>query len=248
MNVKAILFDYGNTLISTRLDWNQVLRENIGNLIRTITIAFPTIDTIQLVQDFLFLRAIGKQRATYEWIETTAETSLAQALALQGLSALEPRIIRQGVDAFFAPEERLYAPITGVPEMLNTLSSAGLKLALVSNATSGRLIRRSLSKAQLAPYFEQVVVSADLGICKPNPAIFTQVVRALQVESASAIMVGDRLDTDIAGAHAAGIRSVLANFFGDEASVRPDGPQPDAIVNHPHELVELIYTWMESNV
>jgi haloacid dehalogenase superfamily, subfamily IA, variant 3 with third motif having DD or ED/haloacid dehalogenase superfamily, subfamily IA, variant 1 with third motif having Dx(3-4)D or Dx(3-4)E len=247
MKVKAILFDYGNTLITTRLDWNQVLRDNIRNLISIITLALPTIDPIQLVQDFLFLRAVGKQRAEREWVETTADDSLAQALSLQGLSAVEPQIIQHGVDAFFAPEERRYARINGVPEMLTRLKSAGLKLGLISNATSGRLIRRTLAKTGLTSYFDQVVVSADLGICKPNPLLFHHIIQALQADPASVIMVGDRLDADIAGARAVGIRSVLVNFFGDELAVSRDGPKPDAIVNHPQELVTLVLAGTSTN-
>ena len=244
MTKKAILFDYGDTLISIRLDWLRVIRANIENLSNTLKPLLPAINTERLARDFMFLRSVGKQRAASEWIETSADESLAKALSLQGLPTVAPWIIHKGVDAFFTPEEHYYSVLSGVPEMLSKLKAAGLMLALVSNATCGRLIRRTLSRANLLSYFDQVVVSADLGICKPNPALFKHAISSLPVEPENTLMVGDRMETDIAGASSAGIRSVLVDFFGDQPSIPLDGPQPDAIVRHPQELSELVLAWM----
>ncbi len=46
-------------------------------------------------------------------------------------------------------------------------------------------------------------------IGKPNPAIFEEALRRLKSSSGDTVMVGDRLSTDIAGAHSAGLRAIL---------------------------------------
>jgi 4-nitrophenyl phosphatase len=46
-------------------------------------------------------------------------------------------------------------------------------------------------------------------IGKPNSAIFEEALRRLRSLSEDTIMVGDRLSTDIAGAHSAGLRAIL---------------------------------------
>jgi len=54
---------------------------------------------------------------------------------------------------------------------------------------------RGSASAGLLNYFERrhIAVSADLGMCKPNPAIFLHVLNALDVSPQETAMVGDRL-------------------------------------------------------
>lgn len=62
--------------------------------------------------------------------------------------------------------------------------------------------------------FDAVVISAEIGIAKPDPAIFAEALRRLDVDSSSAWHVGDSLTTDVAGANAAGLTSVWLNRSG----------------------------------
>ena len=48
--------------------------------------------------------------------------------------------------------------------------------------------------------YEHMAISADLGIRKPNPAIFMYALNKLQVQPEEAAMVGDSLKADILGA------------------------------------------------
>ncbi len=54
----------------------------------------------------------------------------------------------------------------------------------------------------------RLVASGELGVTKPDPAIFTAAARAFGVSTASCLYVGDRLATDALGATAAGMRGV----------------------------------------
>jgi putative hydrolase of the HAD superfamily len=94
----------------------------------------------------------------------------------------------------------------GAAELLAELRSRGVRLALVTNGTSD-LQRRKLAVAGLDEYFDAVVASCDIGIGKPDPAIFAAALDALGVGASEAVMVGNDRERDIEGAAAAGIRA-----------------------------------------
>jgi 2-haloacid dehalogenase len=59
--------------------------------------------------------------------------------------------------------------------------------------------------------FTATVTSEDVRSYKPSPMIFQQALDALGLAAGEVVHVGDSLTADIAGAHAAGIRSVWVN-------------------------------------
>jgi putative hydrolase of the HAD superfamily len=89
-----------------------------------------------------------------------------------------------------------------------------VRLALVTNGASD-LQRRKLALTGLAEHFDVVVASCDIGIGKPDPAIFAAALDALGVEPAEAVMVGNDVDRDLAGAAAAGVRGLWIQHGGD---------------------------------
>jgi len=58
-----------------------------------------------------------------------------------------------------------------------------------------------------------VVISEDVGVVKPAPAIFEIALRQLGCASAQAVMVGNSWETDILGARQAGLSAVWLNRF-----------------------------------
>jgi FMN phosphatase YigB (HAD superfamily) len=81
-----------------------------------------------------------------------------------------------------------------------------------------------LRRAGVLDLFAAAVFSSDGPSVKPSPALFRQVLATLAVPPPSAVVVGDSLRCDIAGAAAAGLDSVWINPSG---STRPAGaPAP----------------------
>jgi putative hydrolase of the HAD superfamily len=75
-------------------------------------------------------------------------------------------------------------------------------------------LRGVLDDTGLAPLLDGLVISAEVGAAKPDPAIFE---RALEVAGAGrgeALHVGDTVDVDVAGALAAGLRAVHLDRSG----------------------------------
>lgn len=81
-------------------------------------------------------------------------------------------------------------------------------------------------------------------IGKPELAVFTIALHLLQSEAATTLMVGDRLDTDIDGAHDAGLPTALV-LTGVSSAAELEGrvPQPDAVFA---DLPALLHTWQDA--
>ena len=65
-----------------------------------------------------------------------------------------------------------------------------------------------MSYSKLDQYFTSIITSEKVGLRKPDPAIFHQALHLSGHRGKKAIMIGDNLETDIGGAHAAGIDTV----------------------------------------
>ena len=91
------------------------------------------------------------------------------------------------------------------------LQQQGYLLGVVTNRLwGGKPFQEDLQTLSLLNYFDppNIAISGDLGIRKPNPAIFLHALNALSVPPEEAVMVGDSLTADIAGAQALGIFSI----------------------------------------
>jgi len=116
----------------------------------------------------------------------------------------------------------LIAPFEDTPA-LRPLRS-GYRLGVATNGI-GETQRGKLRTAGLADLFDFVVVSADVGVAKPDPA-FYEIVREAAGEAArDIVVVGNNVTRDLLPAVAAGMRAVWVQRADDaspEASF--DGP------------------------
>ena len=91
----------------------------------------------------------------------------------------------------------------GAEELLYALKRAGLKLAVISNWDER--LRRLLSDFGLLSLFDELFISCELGLKKPDPALYELACQRLKVSPSSALMVGDSLEDDVLGARRAGL-------------------------------------------
>lgn len=96
-------------------------------------------------------------------------------------------------------------------------------LALITNGASDTQ-RSSLRLLDLEDRFDAVLISGEVGVAKPDPAIFLMAADRLGTEPAAVWHIGDNLGTDVAGACTAGLTAVWLNRLGaaPPADVRPD--------------------------
>ena len=105
-----------------------------------------------------------------------------------------------------------------VPAALGRLRAGGARLAVVSNWDGS--LHEVLERTGLRARVDAVVISAELGAAKPDPAIFRAALERLGATAAEAMHVGDSVETDVAGARAAGLEAVLVARNGAQS---PDG-------------------------
>lgn len=80
----------------------------------------------------------------------------------------------------------------------------------------------------------------DLVVGKPHPPAYRQALEVLDLPAGRVLAVGDRLETDVAGARAAGIHTalVLTGVHGrSDAREAPESHQPDLVVDSLPDLV-----------
>jgi HAD superfamily hydrolase (TIGR01662 family) len=104
-----------------------------------------------------------------------------------------------------------------VPDVLRTLADRGIRLGLISN--SHRCLASFQSHFELEGLVSAALSSSVHGYLKPHPSIFQAALGLLGVEPAAAVMVGDSLGQDIAGARGVGMRAVLVR----RGATGPDG-------------------------
>ena len=123
---------------------------------------------------------------------------------------VDPRTVQKAYEGHLS-EGHFF--IEGAEALLTALSPR-YRLYLASNGTA-RVQAGRIKSAGIAPYFERMFISEEVGADKPDPAffraVFTAIPRFLPEET---LMVGDSLTSDIRGGRDAGIRTVWFNPHG----------------------------------
>jgi putative hydrolase of the HAD superfamily len=121
------------------------------------------------------------------------------------------------------------------PDVLRELKRRGLLLATVTNrAFGGERFRRELREADLDPGWDAHAISVEAGYLKPHAALFEHALRELAVAPAEALMVGNSLLEDVAGAARLGIHTAWRRSPPDA-----EGVEPDVTVDSLDELLAL---------
>jgi HAD superfamily hydrolase (TIGR01549 family) len=133
--------------------------------------------------------------------------------------------------------------IEGAMELVRELRTRGYQLALVADGEV-RDARNALAAHGLDELFDAVVISEALGARKPDAAIFRRALAELRVPEEAAgrvVMVGNRLERDIAGARKLGMVAVWIDW-SPRYDKRPRGPDavPDDRIEHPLELLAVL--------
>jgi HAD superfamily hydrolase (TIGR01662 family) len=128
------------------------------------------------------------------------------------------RVIDRGRELWDYPPDSLQPDVRPALEELHKSYRVGVL------ANQEGWIRETLARDELDAFFDIWIISADLGVEKPDPAIFHAAIEAAGRAPARCAMVGDRLDNDIVPARAAGMKAVW--LLRGEA---PDQPSQDQL-------------------
>ncbi len=122
-------------------------------------------------------------------------------------------------------------------EVLAALSEANGGEYRICVATNGLHSIQTGRLRQLEKYFYRIYISEDIGVIKPLSAFFSRILSDLEAKARECLMIGDSLDSDIAGAEGAGIDSCWLN-----ADRRPNKTAvvPDYEISRLRELLPIL--------
>lgn len=122
--------------------------------------------------------------------------------------------------------------VEGALEIVEWLAGKG-EVGVVSNGIHATQVKR-IAKTKLGPLFSFVAVSEQSGFAKPDVRFFDFAVKlAKKFAKESTVMIGDRLETDILGAHNFGIDGV---WFNPLRAVRGEQRAPKHEIDHLSKL------------
>jgi phosphoglycolate phosphatase len=214
-NIQAVIFDKDGTLE----DSQAFLRELGQKRSRLIDAQIPGIGEPLLMAfgingeklDPTGLIAVGSRRET--------EIAAAAYIAETGRGWLESLAIARSAfeeaDRYLKDAANTTPLFVGSLEVLKFLCEAGLKLGILSAASTSR-VRSFVKRHQLDPYI-QLQQGVDEGPSKPDPSLFLQACQTLGVEPASTLMVGDSAG-DIEMARRAGAAGCIGICWGTPAA------------------------------
>jgi HAD superfamily hydrolase (TIGR01549 family) len=129
--------------------------------------------------------------------------------------------------------DELVRPLDGAPELLAELADAGVRTAILTNGWSP--LQQLKIKRAVGNFPGAILVSDQIGTLKPSADAFKSLADTLGCAHADVWYVGDNPVIDIAGAHAAGMRSVWLDWEGQ--GYPAELPPPGARI---HRLLDLL--------
>jgi len=171
----------------------------------------------------------NEMKRLHEWAPEYRREVWAEALAEQGVA--DPMLADQLAELYPLERRARYHPFPDAKPTLDDLAR-DFRLGLITNGPDD-LQWEKLERTGLEDRFATVVISREVGVMKPDPAIFQIALDKLSVPAAESVYIGDSLTHDVAGAQAAGMKAIWLS----RDSSHPDGDaRPDATI---HVLTEV---------
>lgn len=104
-------------------------------------------------------------------------------------------------------------------------------LHIISNGFKEATLMK-MQVSNLNPFFKNVIISEEVGVNKPDKAIFEYALNLAEAKKQNSIMIGDSLEADIYGAQNFGIKAIFFNPLKAQ--------KPDDVEQQVHHLEELL--------
>ena len=224
--IRYVLFDVDDTL----LDFGKAEAAAIRKTFERIGI--PVTD--ELIRRYSEINA--QQWSRFEKGEITREKLLTERfdILFSELGINVPSEMAQASYEYLLGIGHYF--VDGAEELLEALKDK-YELYIVSNGNASVQDRR-LKSAGIIPYFKDIFISERVGFNKPSAEFFEACFERIPgFEKDKAVIVGDRLSSDILGGINAGVKTCWFNPRGDAPD--PDIPA-DYEIKHLGELPALL--------
>jgi REG-2-like HAD superfamily hydrolase len=206
MPIKAIFFDFGDTLVTLSPSKEELFISAARSMgleldLATVKRAYQIVDfhnkfsSVQVIDRSAFYQNYNEQ--------------LCEALGISSyFEKLQPALKAQ------FQQHKGWALIEGAAEVLKQLHERGFPLALVANWDAN--LSSLAEQLGVKQFFSLIVSSQEAGVEKPDPAIFQRALDqlALSAQTDQVLYVGNEYRADVLGARAAGLTPVLIDRNG----------------------------------
>lgn len=224
MGYKYLLIDNDNTLMDFNAAEKAALRDTL------VACGLPTdeetLATYHRINDGLW-KALERGETTQARLKVERFELLLAALGRTEPSA-------QALCDMYTEQLGCHAELLPGAMALMEALCGKVKIALVSNGVS-RIQRGRLNRCPFTPMLDAVVISEEVGVRKPDPAMLFVAMEALGcTDIRQAVMMGDSLTADIAAANNAGMDAI----FYDRKGVGSD--KATYVIRQLHEAESII--------
>lgn len=203
MQIKAVLFDLGGTLIKT-----AAIPEIFKSILQTHGVNVP-IEEIREAH-----RGVEESEVVEGMLEGGQDFWIGwnlKVLERVGLQA-DRDFLAKKIDELWWE----YADLEIYPDVIGTLTqlkAKGVKTGVITNGLK-RDYEKILDKLRLTNFFDVVVGIDTLNKAKPDKEIFLHTVNLLGVHPKQAVFIGDSVKYDYEGARHAGLKPLLIDREG----------------------------------
>ena len=210
MTIRAILFDWVDTLALMEPDWGKIWFEAIHDM----GVELSEKDMVRGIRSAELQVPEGRP---LRWTESSDKGDFIQymKIVLEEAGATVPNseillnTVKKIRQCFHDSSFGLYDDVLPA---IHVLKSKGIILGVISNMyDSLKPVCRAL---QLEHLLDFTLTSGEAGVSKPEPGIFLEALKLSGTAAAETIYVGDHYEIDILGGRGAGLQTVLIDRYG----------------------------------
>ncbi|GGG03670.1 haloacid dehalogenase [Paenibacillus albidus] len=205
--IEYLWFDLGYTLVKT--DREEVYQDTlkvfqINKSRAEITLAYHRTDKLFMRE---YQGVLGKDGRVYQpWYIGCLNYFLGVSLPIDDVIAAHRNVT--------APGKLHWKAFDYTIPTLRSLRQKGYRLGLISNWNE--TAREVLADNRLEEELDEIIISSEVGIEKPDPAIFEFALAKADVTAKQSLYIGDNYYDDVKGSQKVGMECLLINPYGSQ--------------------------------
>jgi putative hydrolase of the HAD superfamily len=246
LGVKAVFFDFYNTLVSVEDDEGNLKNfEKVRNYVTTTWVTsgrgFPSAEELSKTYFSVIQEVLARSKE--EYADVDLELVWAEVLERLKIGLPSVRIddsrrekVREILKIFRRSALKRFGVFEGAYEAIKALKAHHFQIGIISDAQTV-YVQSELERTGMLPLIDCLLISAHFSFRKPDRNIFEWGLKRLEARPEEAVFVGDDMFRDIFGAKRVGMRAIYkpseygCSFYGDTV--------PDEVVTDFWKLPEL---------
>ena len=231
---RGILFDLDNTLY----DYDPAHKKGLAASYRVLK-KYMNMSLKRFMRLFKFSRLEIHQELSGT-ASSHNRTLYFQRLIEKTHKTIEPKLVLRLEDAYWKAFFTKMKLRKGVIKTLKELKKSGFKIGIVSDLTT-RIQLKKLIKLKIKDYIDFLVTSEEAGSEKPHSIMFLLAMNKIKVSPEETLMIGDSKKSDMSGANAVGIDTVLISKKREKFKKEiEDYTKPNYIIKEIPEILDIL--------